>query len=107
VTNVQATIKLGISACLLGHKVRYDGGHKRDRFLTDTLGQYVEYVPVCPEVECGLGVPREALHLVGNPESPRLMTIHTNLDHTERMLRRARKKAIELRGGRAVRVHLI
>jgi uncharacterized protein YbbK (DUF523 family) len=95
---MQATIKLGISACLLGHKVRYDGGHKRDRFLTDTLGQYVKYVPVCPEVECGLGVPREALHLVGNPESPRLMTIHTNLDHTERMLRWARKKAIELKG---------
>ena len=103
---MQATIKLGISAFLLGLKVRYDCGHKRDRCLTDTLGQYVEYVPVCPEVECGLGVPREALHLMGNPESPRLMTIHTNLDHTERMLRRARKKAIELRGGRAVRFHL-
>ena len=59
-------IRLGISTCLLGEKVRYDGGHKLDRFLTDTLGQYVEYVPVCPEVECGLGIPREALRLVGN-----------------------------------------
>ena len=54
-------IKLGISKCLLGENVRYDGGHKLDRFLTDTLGQYVEYIPVCPEVECGLGAPREVL----------------------------------------------
>ena len=52
-------IKIGISACLLGRKVRYDGGHQRDRFITDSLGQYVDYVPVCPEVECGLGTPRE------------------------------------------------
>lgn len=56
-------IKLGISTCLLGGNVRYDGGHQLDRFLTDTLGQYVEYVPVCPEVECGLSVPREPMHL--------------------------------------------
>ena len=65
-------IKLGISTCLLGESVRYDGGHKLDRFLTDTLGQYVEYVPVCPEVECGLGIPRESMRLVGDPDSPRL-----------------------------------
>lgn len=51
-------IKLGLSSCLLGEKVRFDGGHKWDRFLTDTLGEYVEYVPVCPEVECGFGIPR-------------------------------------------------
>ena len=68
-------IRLGVSACLLGQEVRYDGGHKLDRFLTDTLGQYVEYVPVCPEVECGLSVPREAMHLKGDPESPRLVTM--------------------------------
>jgi uncharacterized protein YbbK (DUF523 family) len=54
-------IRLGISTCLLGENVRYDGGHKLNRFLTDTLGQYVEYVPVCPEVECGLPVPRESM----------------------------------------------
>jgi uncharacterized protein YbgA (DUF1722 family)/uncharacterized protein YbbK (DUF523 family) len=90
------TIKIGISSCLLGYKVRYDGGHKKDRFLTDTLGQYFEYVPVCPEVEYGLGIPREALRLVGNPESPRLVTTKTHRDHTDRMLRWARKRAIEL-----------
>jgi len=89
-------IKLGISACLLGENVRYDGGHKLDRFLTDTLGQYVEYVPVCPEVECGLPIPREALRLVGNPDSPRLVTTHTKQDLTDQMTQWARKRVIEL-----------
>ena len=89
-------IKLGISTCLLGENVRYDGGHKLDRFLTDTLGQYVEYVPVCPEVECGLGVPRESMHLEGNPDSPRLVTTRTKQDMTERMVRWAQKRVVEL-----------
>jgi uncharacterized protein YbgA (DUF1722 family)/uncharacterized protein YbbK (DUF523 family) len=79
-------IRIGISTCLLGEPVRFDGGHKRDRFLTDTLGEFFEWVPVCPEVECGLPVPREAMHLEGNPESPRLVTIRTHVDHTDRML---------------------
>jgi len=89
-------IKLGISACLLGENVRYDGGHKLDRFLTDTLGQYVEYVPVCPEVECGLSVPRESMHLAGDPDSPRLVTIRTKQDMTDRMIQWARKRISEL-----------
>jgi uncharacterized protein YbgA (DUF1722 family)/uncharacterized protein YbbK (DUF523 family) len=89
-------IRLGISTCLLGRKVRYDGGHKLDRFLTDTLGQYVEYVPVCPEVECGFGIPREAFRLVGNPESPRLVTSRTHQDYTERMTQWAKRRVIEL-----------
>ena len=89
-------IRLGISACLLGQNVRYDGGHKLDRYLTDTLGQYVEYVPVCPEVECGLGVPREAMRLVGDTESPRLVTVKTKQDLTERMMTWARKRVKEL-----------
>ena len=78
-------IKLGISACLLGNQVRYDGQHKLDRFLKDQLGQYVEWVPVCPEVECGLPVPREAMRLVGTPEAPRLITTHSGVDLTEKM----------------------
>ena len=57
-------IRIGISSCLLGQEVRFDGGHKRDQFLVDTLGQQVEWVPVCPEVEMGLGTPRETLRLV-------------------------------------------
>ena len=89
-------IRLGISTCLLGENVRYDGGHKLDRFLTDTLGQYVEYVPVCPEVECGLPIPREAMHLEGNPDSPRLITAHTKQDMTERMVTWANKRVVEL-----------
>ena len=60
-------IKLGISACLVGEKVRYDGGHQLGPFITDTLGRYLEFVPVCPEAECGLGVPREPMRLVGRP----------------------------------------
>nr|MBP7322829.1 DUF523 and DUF1722 domain-containing protein [Deltaproteobacteria bacterium] len=90
------TIKVGISACLLGHTVRYDGGHKLDRFLTDTLGRYVQWVPVCPEVECGLPVPREAMRLVGDPDHPRLVTRTTRVDHTERMIQWAARRITEL-----------
>ncbi len=89
-------IRLGISTCLLGEKVRFDGGHKLDPFLTDTLGQYVKYVPVCPEVECGFGTPREPLRLVGDPDHPRLVTSRTNQDHTERMIQWARKRVAGL-----------
>ena len=89
-------IRLGISACLLGQPVRFDGGHKLDRFITDTLGQYVEFVPVCPEVECGLGVPREAMRLVGAVDSPRLLTVRTKIDHTARLTAWARKRVQEL-----------
>jgi uncharacterized protein YbbK (DUF523 family) len=83
--NENEKIRLGISSCLLGNLVRYDGGHKHDRFITGTLGAYVEYVPVCPEVECGMPVPREALRLVGDPAEPRLVTVHTGKDFTGQM----------------------
>lgn len=76
-------IRIGVSRCLLGDEVRYDGGHKRDRFLTDVLGRYVEWVPICPEVEAGLGTPREAMRLVGNASQPRLVTIKTERDMTK------------------------
>ena len=89
-------IRLGISACLLGEPVRFDGGHQWDRFITDTLGQYVEFVPVCPEAECGLGVPREAMRLVGDPDAPRLVTVRTKVDLTDRMVTWARKRVREL-----------
>lgn len=90
------TIKIGISACLLGHKVRFDGGHKLDPFLKETLGRFVQYVPVCPEVELGLGVPREPLRLVGDPTAPRLVAVKSGIDHTEAMLAWARKRVREL-----------
>ena len=95
---METRIRLGVSACLLGDNVRFDGGHKLDRFITDTLGQFVEYVPVCPEVGCGLPVPREAMRLVGDPASPRLVTSRTNVDHTECMVAWARRRVAELEG---------
>ncbi|MFH2000383.1 MAG: DUF523 and DUF1722 domain-containing protein [Planctomycetota bacterium] len=91
-------IKLGISACLLGEKVRYNGGHQLDRFLRDTLGQYVEYVPVCPEVEAGFSTPREPFRLVGDPETPRLITVGTQVDYTQRMTQWSRTRAAQLEG---------
>ena len=89
-------IRLGISSCLLGENVRYDGGHKLDRFIKDTLGQYVEYVAVCPEVECGLGIPRESMRLEGGPEVPRLVTTRSKIDLTLRMMRWAQKRVVDL-----------
>lgn len=89
-------IKLGISACLLGEPVRYDGGHKLDRFMRDTLGRYIEFAPVCPEAECGLGIPREPMRLEGDPEAPRLVTIQTRKDLTDRMVAWAERKVREL-----------
>jgi uncharacterized protein YbgA (DUF1722 family)/uncharacterized protein YbbK (DUF523 family) len=80
----------------MGERVRWNGGHARDRYLTDMLGQYVEYIPVCPEVECGMGVPRETLRLVGDPDNPNLVTSKTKVDHTHRMTEWARKRVEEL-----------
>jgi uncharacterized protein YbbK (DUF523 family)/uncharacterized protein YbgA (DUF1722 family) len=76
--------RVGISACLLGHEVRWNGAHKRDGWLADVLGPRVEWVPVCPEVEVGLGVPREPIRLVGDPAAPRLWS-ESGADLTERM----------------------
>jgi uncharacterized protein YbgA (DUF1722 family)/uncharacterized protein YbbK (DUF523 family) len=89
-------IRLGVSACLLGESVRYDGGHKRDDFLTRILGNYVEWVPVCPEVDIGLGVPRATLRLVGSPESPRLVQEATGEDLTDRLRAYAQGRLREL-----------
>jgi uncharacterized protein YbbK (DUF523 family) len=89
-------ILLGVSACLLGENVRYDGGNSHDPFLTGTLGRYVEYVPVCPEVECGLTVPREAMRLEGDPGSPQLMTTITRQDMTDLLENWAHRRVNEL-----------
>ena len=93
----EAPIRIGISACLLGREVRWDGGHKRDRFLTDVLAPFVEWVPVCPELEMGLGVPREPIRLVRREGSVRLVAERSGLDHTASMERLARRRARELR----------
>jgi len=67
----------------LGDEVRYDGGHKRDRFVTDVLSHHVEWVPICPEVEAGFGTPREAMRLVGDPKTPQLIKIQTQRNMTK------------------------
>lgn len=78
-------IRIGISSCLLGNNVRFDGGHKLDRLIRDVLGAYLDFVPVCPEVEVGLPTPRETLRLVGEPDQPRLVFGRSGEDITERM----------------------
>ncbi len=93
---MESKIRLGISTCLLGEPVRFDGGHKFDHFIVHTLGQYVEYVPVCPEVECGLPIPRESMHLEGDPKDPRLVTSKTHIDQRDRMVQYARRRVQEL-----------
>ena len=81
------TIKLGISSCHLGNNVRYDGGNKLDKYILDTFDRIVEWVPVCPEVESGMSVPREPMHLVGAIVTPRLITIETRRDRTDELTR--------------------
>jgi uncharacterized protein YbbK (DUF523 family) len=92
----EPVIRSGISTCLLGERVRYDGGHKLDRFLVHTLGQYVEWVPVCPEVEMGLPIPRESMWLIGDPETPHLVTVKSGTDYTDRMIAWARERLEQL-----------
>lgn len=82
-------VRIGISACLLGAPVRFDAGHKRDRFLTDVLSPFVDWVPVCPEAESGLGTPRESMRLVRVDGSLRLLTGRTGVDHTDRLVGQA------------------
>lgn len=89
-------IKLGISACLMGEHVRYDGTSRLAPLIVDTLGKFAEFVPVCPEFELGLGVPRETMRLIGDPLSPRLVTTETHVDHTDAMKRWATKRLDEL-----------
>jgi len=89
-------VRLGISRCLLGEPVRYDGGHKRNPFLVEVLGQHVEWVPVCPEVEAGFGTPRESMRLVDDVAEPRLITVRSRQDQTGRMRRYTQKRLRDL-----------
>lgn len=91
-----APIRIGVSSCLLGATVRFDAGHKRDAFLVDQLGPFVEWVPVCPELELGLGVPRETIHLVRRGGGVRLVGTRSDADHTDAMVRFAARRVREL-----------
>ncbi|MFC1875700.1 YbgA family protein [Thermodesulfobacteriota bacterium] len=93
---MQEKMRIGISSCLLGNAVRWNAGHKQDKYLINTLGQFVEYVPVCPEVEAGFGVPRESMRLVGDPEKPRLITFKSKTDATGQMTHWVKKRVKEL-----------
>ena len=92
--------RIGVSACLLGSKVRFDGQHKRDAFVADELGPLVEWVSVCPEVEVGMGVPRQPVRLVAaSPEGePRMLGLDTGADWTSRMNRFAAARVRALAG---------
>lgn len=89
-------IRIGISSCLMGEKVRYDGGDKLDVYLMENLGKRAEFVPVCPEAECGMPTPREPMRLTGDPNSPRMVTINTKFDFTEKLSAWAKKRVAEL-----------
>lgn len=92
----QTEIRIGISSCLLGEKVRFDGGHKRDAFIDKTLSQFVRFVPVCPEVEIGLGTPRESLRLVRVDKNVRMLANKSGNDYTTKMKRYAKRRVHEL-----------
>lgn len=85
-------LRIGVSTCLLGVNVRYDGGHKQDAYLQGTLDDFFTWVPVCPEVEVGMSTPRDPLRLEGDPASPRMVVIRTSTDWTTRMRHYARER---------------
>ena len=91
-----ARIKVGISSCLLGFKVRYDAGHKHDRYITDILGPYFKFVPVCPEVEVGMPVPRESVRLTGDANAPNMIGNKTGTDWTDRMNKYSAMRVMKL-----------
>ncbi|HYC57301.1 MAG TPA: DUF523 and DUF1722 domain-containing protein [Candidatus Binatia bacterium] len=89
-------ILVGVSTCLLGEHVRYDAGHKHDRYITGVLGRYFRLVPVCPEMEAGMGVPREPVRLVRERGAIRMLGVATGTDHTRSMQRYAARRVREL-----------
>jgi uncharacterized protein YbgA (DUF1722 family)/uncharacterized protein YbbK (DUF523 family) len=89
--------KVGVSACLLGHQVRYDGGHKRDAFVVEALSQHMALIPICPETAIGLGIPRPTIRLMGDIERPRLVgTADAGFDVTRQMEDYAERQVAEL-----------
>jgi uncharacterized protein YbgA (DUF1722 family)/uncharacterized protein YbbK (DUF523 family) len=90
--------RVGVSSCLLGQEVRWNGAHKRDPYLVETLGPFFEWVPVCPEMEIGLGVPRQPIRLEGNPSAPRLIARESRADLTETMEAFATRRVEALAG---------
>ena len=97
--SIMERIILGVSSCLIGEKVRFNGGHKRDNYLCDFLANYVDFLPICPEVAIGLGVPRPAIRLVGDPKNPHLVNSNNSqADYTLKMLDFAQSAMKQLKG---------
>ena len=87
-------IKVGVSSCLLGQEVRYNGGHKHSKLCTDTLNSYFDFISECPEVAIGLGIPREPIRLTGDTSSPRATSTNDNkLDYTDELAQFGKQKA--------------
>lgn len=96
-SSLRSVIKLGISSCLLGNPVRFNGGHKQSQLCSDTLARHFEFVPICPEVAIGLGTPREPIRLVGDPDNPSAVgTVHPELDVTDALTRYGERIAAEV-----------
>ena len=93
----KTVIRVGVSSCLLGQEVRYDSGHKKDRYLTDILDDYVEWVSICPEVESGMSTPRPAMRLVEDGHNVRMAEIKSNIDHTTQMTKFSQLRVRKLR----------
>src|SRR5262245_12856687 len=94
--STELPIRVGISACLLGQEVRYDGGHQKDVYIADVLARHFSWVPVCPELEVGMGVPREPVRLVGLARAPRMLGVTSGTDHTAAMNELARRRVRDL-----------
>ena len=82
IQKTELPVRIGISSCLLGERVRYDGGHKRNDYLTDVVSRFVEWVPVCPEAESGMGIPREPIQLTQLGDDILVLT-KDGVDYTE------------------------
>lgn len=93
-------VRLGVSSCLLGERVRFDGGHKRDAFLVDALGQFVEWMPVCPELESGMGTPREPVRLTRVRGAIHLVSVKSGHDHSVSMQRYTLRKLDDIASAR-------
>ncbi len=90
--------RIGISSCLVGEEVRYDGAHRDDRTLREFFGDQVIWISVCPEVESGMGVPREPVRLVRKEQGIRMLGVHSETDWTENMEKFSARRALELTG---------
>lgn len=99
-TDLAARFRLGVSSCLLGERVRFDGGHKRDAFLVEALGRFVEWLPVCPEFESGMGTPREPVRLTRVQREIRLVAIKSGHDHSASMERYVVRKLDDIEDAR-------